>query len=123
MATNAKTKKASPKGKGTKTATPTPALFVGRAFNGTTIESASINIAFQSAYDNAYSVAKDVLSKGVIKLATSIGQNDRLIVDKDVKRNERQSWTPKQASAMALFFAINALINAEREAIATGLIK
>tara|TARA_B100000131_G_scaffold249883_1_gene243202 strand:- start:261 stop:629 length:369 start_codon:yes stop_codon:yes gene_type:complete len=122
MATNAKTKKASAR-KGTKTATSTPALFVGRAFNGTTIESASINIAFQSAYDNAYSVAKDVLSKGVIKLATSIGQNDRLIVDKDVKRNERQSWTPKQASAMALFFAINALINAEREAIATGLIK
>ena len=122
MATTAKTKKASPKGKGTKTATSTPA-FVGRAFNGTTLGSASINIAFQSAYDNAYSVAKDVLSKGVIKLATSIGQNDRLIVDKDVKRNERQSWTPKQASAMGLFFAINALINAERDALATGLIK
>ena len=98
-------------------------VFVARAFNGATTETNAIPASFQSTYDNSYSIAKDVLSKGTVKLATAIGQNDRLIVSKDVKASERNSWTEKVKASMALYFAINAVVNAEQDARSVGLIK
>jgi hypothetical protein len=98
-------------------------VFVARAFNGDTIETHAIHPSLQNTYNDNYSVAKDVLSKGTVKLATAIGQNDRLIVSKDVKASERNSWTEKVKASMALFFAINAVVNAEQDARVAGLIK
>jgi hypothetical protein len=95
----------------------TATTFVARSQNGKqTIACAFIAIALQVTYDICHSIACDILTKAEgVKLATSLGQQDRLIISRDVKAAERASWSDKQKAMMAWYFSVNATVNATNE--------